>query len=151
MPDSINHRVAAYARTGRFTIQFVVGLEPEEREVFSRESTTFRYGWNDMWVTLQKHGHRKLWIRLTEMTEEELDVFQKIINHACESARHVVRDLDEKALELFDQGVEEMPIRAFASSPPFFIRKHQDRILEGPGAIDAEDSQRGLTEVSEDF
>lgn len=121
--NHLKSNTRAYARVGRFFFEVIVGQTFES--TLKLPPSEHAYGWKPIWLAFgdAKRNGRPTYIHLTGMTGEELDAFKRVIDLAYEDAKVIVADLDEQAYKIIEEGcVEEVPLRALASAPPFYER-----------------------------
>ena len=126
-------RTRAYTKAGAWALEVIVGSDPEIEERKAPPSE-HGYGWKPIWLKLMNGRRSPAWMSLTNMTTEELMSFKRIIDLAYDEALVVVQDLDRQAAEvLLQDDVDNIPMRALASAPPWYERKISS-VYDGPEA-----------------
>lgn len=141
----LSERVRAYCKTGSYELQVIVGAHGEDSE--DKQPSEHEYGWKPMWLRVST-PRKYVYLHLTGMTEEELLVFKEVIDLGIADALKIVRDLDEQALKrLADPLLEEVPLRALSSKPPFFVRE----VELGFKAVEAEEEPSSIYQEPTSF
>ncbi len=91
-----------------------------EGEILDDQSITeaSAAGFNPFWLVFTKKQH-KMFLELTGMTLEELQIFRRVINTALDTCEEIVTELDALADASIDQ--ETLHIRAFRAAPPLRV------------------------------
>jgi hypothetical protein len=133
----LSPRTRAYTKAGSITAEVVIGSDPDMND--KAPPSEHDYGWKPVWVKLMVGTNRPVWLSLTNMTHEELLAFKRLMDLGFEAALEIAADLDKQAeAMLLREDLQDVPIRALASPPPWYEREIP-LAYDGPSGVHAYD------------